>query len=41
MSPAFSDNPDDIFTWVGVIMYVKDRRLITPLNTVYTPLKPH
>ncbi len=22
MSPAYSENPDDIFTWVGVIMYL-------------------
>lgn len=22
MSPAFSDNADDIFSWVGIIMYL-------------------
>lgn len=24
LSPAFSENPDDIFSWVGIIMYLPD-----------------
>jgi L-galactono-1,4-lactone dehydrogenase len=42
MSPAYSENPDDIFTWVGVIMYLppsqtpKQRKQITDAFNEYT-----
>ena len=42
MSPAYSDNPDDIFTWVGIIMYLppsqtkEQRQAITEAFNKYT-----
>ena len=44
MSPAYSENKDDIFTWVGVIMYLppgktpEQRADITNAFQTYTSL---
>eukprot|EP00605_Chrysophyceae_sp_TOSAG23-4_P002547 GSChrysophyteH1.ASY1.ANO1.2812.1 assembled CDS len=44
LSPAYSENPDDIFSWVGVIMYMppkqseEDRQRITRTFQEYTSL---
>lgn len=42
MSPAYSENPDDVFTWVGIIMYLppsqtkEQRQAITEAFNKYT-----
>lgn len=42
MSPAYSENPEDIFTWVGIIMYLppsqtaEQRKRITDAFNAYT-----